>query len=166
MEVALPFRLALETNALYQRFHYSSAGDDLTYGNKFTAKTTGNAWSFPVMLKLRLHHLPYVAAGPVVRHLGGIQQVRNETIASFPLGRAFTMQQRHISNPADLAKRWYPGVAVAGGYNLGFSRLRVSPELRYTRWTANIATDNVVPLRFPANQFELLLGFAFGTRRR
>ena len=170
VEFPLTYRFSLEASALYQRFHYSSAGDDLTYGQKFAAKTTGNAWSFPLLLKLRpkISHVPfYIAAGPVIRHLGGLHQFRTETIPTgLPPSPALT-QRRDIPDPPELGKRWYPGVSTAGGLNWKLSRVMVSPELRYTRWTANIATDrfaSVRPLRFPANQFDLLLGLSLGTR--
>jgi hypothetical protein len=164
VEVALPFHLSVETSALYQRFHYSSTGTPLNLFvslRDFTAKTTGNAWSFEPLLKFRPDgsHLPWVAAGPVVRHLGGLHQWVNETIQTLPSG-AFSFQRREVSDPRDFSKRWYPGVAFAGGFDIKMRRARVSPELRYTRWTANTASDGV-RLRFPGNQFDLLLGVGF-----
>ena len=64
------------------------------------------------------------------------------------------------TEPSDLRKRIYPGLTVAGGIEFGRSRLRLLPEFRYTRWTANISGSRGV-LRFNPNQAEFLLGFLF-----
>jgi hypothetical protein len=64
------------------------------------------------------------------------------------------------TEPSELRKRFYPGVAVAGGLELGGDRVRFLPELRYTRWTANISGPTGV-LRFAPNQLEFLIGASF-----
>jgi hypothetical protein len=64
------------------------------------------------------------------------------------------------NSPADLNKRIYPGVTAAGGVEFGAGRFRIMPELRYTRWTANISGPAGL-LRFAPNQLEFLLGLDF-----
>jgi len=166
LEIGLPLHLSVEASALYQRFHYSSTGTTLNVFvplRDFSAKTTGNAWSFAPLLKFRPgnRHLPWMAAGPAVRHLGGLHQSLNETIQSLGTpAPPLSFQRIEVSDPKDFNKNWYPGVTFAAGFDMKLLRARVSPELRYTRWTANTAPDGV-RLRFPGNQFDLLLGIAF-----
>jgi hypothetical protein len=51
-------------------------------------------------------------------------------------------------------------VTAAGGVEFRTGRLRLLPELRYTRWTANISVPGGL-LRFAPNQVEFLLGLLF-----
>ena len=166
LEIGLLSHLSVEASALYQRFHYSSVGTPLNVFvsvRDFSAKTTGNAWSFAPLLKFRPSstHLPWVAAGPIVRHLGGLHQWVNETIQTLGTpAPPLSFQRIEVSDPKDFNKRWYPGIVFASGFDIKVGRARVSPELRYTRWTANTASDGG-RLRFPGNQFDLLLGVGF-----
>jgi hypothetical protein len=96
-----------------------------------------------------------------VRHLGGLHQWVNETIQNLGTpAPPLSFQRIEVSDPKDFNKRWYPGIAFASGFDIKLGRARVSPELRYARWTANTASDGV-RLRFPGNQFDLLLGVGF-----
>lgn len=163
-EFGLPHRLSLEASALYQPFHYSFSGINVAVPTKFSANTTGNAWSFPILLKWHpVRRSPaYFSGGPVLRHLGGLSQRINSETFDFPPDRRTTS----TSNPDDLRKRWYPGLALGGGWDLQFSKVRISPEIRYTRWTANIADDRDLlqfrrPLQFPPNRIELLVGITY-----
>src|SRR4051812_10316556 len=67
VELLLPFRLSLEVNAVYQRFHYSfNAGYGFLDRVQAVGGATGNAWDFPVLLKHRLGHAmarPFVSGG-------------------------------------------------------------------------------------------------------
>jgi len=58
-----------------------------------------------------------------------------------------------------LRKRFYPAL-TSGGIEFGRSRLRLLPELRYTRWIAVLLGPGAV-LRFNPNQFEFLVGILF-----
>ena len=158
--------LSVVASALYQRFHYSFAGESVTSSlTIFSSKTTGNAWSFPILLKWRpLRSRPmYLLGGPVIRHLSGLHQIEHDRLG---VGIAEHSTTIDTASPADLRKRWYPGLELGGGYNFRFSKFRISPEIRYTRWTANIAGDRDIfrllrPLQFPANRIELLVGVTY-----
>jgi hypothetical protein len=65
------------------------------------------------------------------------------------------------TDPSDLRKRVWPGLAVAAGFEFSLGRFRVQPEFRYTRITSNIGEPTQSPLRFNQNQAEFLLGFLF-----
>jgi hypothetical protein len=158
--------LSVAASALYQRFHYSAAGDSVTSNlTLFSAKTTGNAWSFPILLKWRpIRRSPgFVLGGPVIRHLANLQQVVDYEmfVPGVPIFRRET-----TSNPQDLKKKWYPGWELGGGWNFQFSKVRISPEIRYIRWTANVSDDRDLfslrrPLQFPPNRIELLVGITY-----
>jgi hypothetical protein len=64
------------------------------------------------------------------------------------------------AKPSELRKRLYPGLAAAGGLEWNAGPVRVSPELRYTHWTANISPPSGL-LRLEPNQVEFLLGLLF-----
>lgn len=154
--------LSVEASALYQRFHYSDSGFSVTTNlTTFSAKTTGNAWSFPILLKWRplRRHPVYFVGGPVMRHLSGLLQVADQTLHFGPADRPTTSS---TSSPAELRKRWYPGLALGGGCNFDFSNIRISPEIRYTRWTANVAEDGANRiLQFPPSRLELLIAITY-----
>lgn len=162
-EIGLPFRLSFESSALYQRFHYSYSGRSVSgIITNFAAKTTGDAWSFPAHLKWRplRRHPVFFVGGPVMRHLSGLHQVVNYRKSGLvipdPIGTSST------TDPTDLRKRWYPGLELGGGWHFQFSRVLISPEIRYTRWTANAAEDRVNRiLQFPPNQIGLLVGITY-----
>ena len=166
VEVHRLHSFGLEASFLYQRFHYSYSGffiGSFSPGvTNVASKTTGNAWSLPILLTYRpVLRLPiFFGAGPVVRNLQGLDQnVEYESTYSLG-GPLITKTQRTESgNPADLRKRWYPGVEFAAGWDFKLSKLRISPEIRYTRWTANIADRSSLqpPLQFPSNRIELVL---------
>jgi hypothetical protein len=164
-EVQVSSRFGIEAGVLYQRFHYSYSGQLI---NTFSpglsnvwSKTTGNAWSFPLLLTMRplRRYQLYFDAGPVIRNLRGLDQVVDFESLEGPF---ITKTVRtETSNPPDLHKRWYPGLEVSGGWHFQLSQIRISPEVRYARWTANIA-EGRRPLQFPANRVEVLVGITYG----
>jgi hypothetical protein len=167
--VQLPHRFVVEVGVLYQRFHYTYWGQFI---NSFSpgvtgvwSKTTGNAWSVPLLLEWNpLRRYPFFfGAGPVIRNLRGLDQVVDYE-STFSLGGLVMTKTARIetSNPPDIRKRWYPGVEVSAGWRFQASRVRVSHEIRYTRWTANTAAGQL-PLQFPANRIEVMVGFTYGT---
>ena len=163
-EVQLSHRFGIEGSVLYQRCHYTYWGQLINTFSPGVAnvwsKTTSNAWSFPILVNwhpLRRHPL-YFGTGPVIRNLRGLDQVVDYE-STYSLGGPITTKTAGIetSNPPDLRKRWYPGLEVSAGWHFQFSVIYVSPEIRYTRWTANIA-EGQRPLQFPANRIEVLVG--------
>ncbi len=163
-EVQLSHRFGSEGSVLYQRCHYTYWGQLINTFSPGVAnvwsKTTSNAWSFPILVNwhpLRRHPL-YFGTGPVIRNLRGLDQVVDYE-STYSLGGPITTKTAGIetSNPPDLRKRWYPGLEVSAGWHFQFSVTYVSPEIRYTRWTANIA-EGQRPLQFPANRIEVLVG--------
>jgi hypothetical protein len=131
--VELPHRFEIEAGVLYQRFHYTYWGQFI---NSFSpgvtnvwSKTTGNAWSFPLLLEWRpLRRYPfYIGAGPVIRNLRGLDQVVDYE-STFSLGGPVMTKTARIetNNPPDLRKTWYPGVEVNAGWHFALSTLSSS----------------------------------------
>jgi hypothetical protein len=93
------------------------------------------SWEVPIVAKYRFLHTPlmkpYVAAGPSFRFLSTLP-------ANFMSSR---------------------GLVIGGGVEFKVTRLRISPELRYTRWgsDSNFNFDT----KSNRNQAELLIGVTY-----
>ncbi len=136
-ELLLPFGLGIEVEALYKRTTVA-VQDAAQQGEGAGAGTTGS-WEFPLLAKLRLPGAglrPYVAAGAAFRRFG--------ELAQFATG----------------PDRSTSGFVIGGGLELKIGRLRVAPELRYTRWKP-AATGGADLLRYSRNQADFLVGITF-----
>lgn len=124
-ELRLPFGLGIEADALYRRW---DANGVLSTGSAST-------WEFPVYGKLRAPGIivhPYAGAGINFQRLGDIGKF---------LG----------GNTVDSSRRGFLG---AGGVEFKLPVVRISPEIRYTRW------GNAGPIR-STNQLDFLIGISF-----
>ncbi len=94
-----------------------------------------SSWEFPVLGKYRFPFpivKPYIEAGPSFRHVGG--------------------------SVSYLSKA---GFALGGGVEVKLLKVRLSPELRYTRWGRD-GVANVSPAAVSnVNQAEFLVGISF-----
>jgi len=125
LDIRLPFGLGIETNALYRRW---SANGPLSTGSHST-------WEFPLYGKLRTPGIlvrPYAGAGLNFQRLGELR--------TFVAG-----------GTADKSRR---GFLAAGGLDLPVPKIRISPEIRFTRW------NNSGPIR-STNQVDFLVGISF-----
>jgi hypothetical protein len=136
-ELRLPFGLGIEVDALYR--HYS-------FNNTPVSVTTG-AWEFPLVAKYRLKapivH-PYVEAGVAWDKLSGLTQ----TIAS-------------AVNTQTLNKDVTHGIVIGGGVQVKVLVIRISPEIRFTRWSDQHFLDPAGLLKSNLNQAEFLVGISF-----
>ena len=151
-ELRLPFGFGVEVDALYRHFSYngSSTGGGST--------TTGGAWEFPLLAKYRLKLLPlvhpFVDGGVAWDKLSGLTQTVTQVVS----GAAGTSS---TSNPAELNTDVTAGFVFGGGVELKIMRLRIAPELRYTRWNdAHFVASNGL-LHSNLNQGEFLVGLTF-----
>jgi hypothetical protein len=156
-----------EVDALYHRvgytgnvFVFSGVGPYIL--SVFDVK--GSSWDFPIIAKYRFGHVvrPYVAGGGVLRHFGPVREQGEETRGDLAAPPPIKLSTSPIdtTSPFDLNKRFYPGLTVVTGIEIGRGRLRVLPEFRYTRWTANITNAGGL-LRLAPNQAELMVGLLF-----
>ena len=154
-----------EVDALYHRMGYVAILDTFSTSQGASTRSAidvkGNSWDFPLMAKYRSNGAmrPYLIGGGVLRHVGPVRG-RGEVIVQNSMSATTSRTVLDTTQPSELRKRLYPGVIAGGGVEFGADRFRVLPEIRYTRWTANISVQGGL-LRFESNQVEFLIGVLF-----
>jgi len=142
IEVSLPFRLAVEFDALYERLDYN-------FNSRMRAASFGtfheeqhnivSRWEFPLLLKYRVRafrsRTPYVSAGLNTNYIVNTTQLsRSFFTPSSGQTVAPTPADKSPNPPAEFKYRSAEGMVIAGGLEFRVYRLRAAPELRYTRW--------------------------------
>lgn len=156
VELRLPGGLAFEFDALYRRFNYEA---EVRLVDVFTNnRTTGNAWEFPLLAKYRFPGLPllrpYVAGGVAWNTLTGLRQDVTTLISGRPVTNT-------TDEPAELREKTTTGIVLGAGLEVRALFLRISPEVRYTRWGKEQFRDPTDALKWNRNQAEFLVGFTF-----
>lgn len=137
MEIRVVTRWAVELDALYNRTDYSgfvgiqSPVYPIGVG-VISSSAVVNSWEFPVMVKHRFSFDRvglFVDAGPSFRYVGVSSQVTSTIFGAPPNVTSFT-----TDHPNELQNRFSAGFTVGGGIELHYGKLRISPEVRYTRW--------------------------------
>ncbi len=150
VELRLPWGLGVEVDALYKNVNYNGTT------TASSSSTTGSAWQFPVLAKKRFGDgavRPYIGAGPAFQHLFSLKQVTR----FFTGGSSST-----TDNPAEIDNRSGIGGVLEGGFELHLGPLKLSPEIRYTRWgSPSFVSTFRQALDLNRNQAEFLLGIAF-----
>ena len=135
LELRLPLSFSVEADALYRPLN-------LTVDNRVLPSLTSHlsndvhSLEFPILAKYHFLHAPllspYVEAGPIFRAVGA--------------------SRSYLSND---------GFALGGGVDIKLLLLRVSPEIRYSRWgqDGKITTFPAAPSNI--NQAEFLVGISF-----
>jgi hypothetical protein len=153
--------VSLELDAMFHRMGY--VGITTLFGNGILQTTAvdvkGDSWDFPLTGKYRFRRAlrPYLAGGPVLRYVGPLHGRGEYTVTNFGNETITTTTPIDTKHPSEFKKRFYPGLTAGTGVEFGEGRLRVSPEIRYTRWIGNGPGGL---MRFP-NQVEFLVGFWF-----
>ena len=139
IELRLPMHLSVEFDALYRPLHLTVSNFIASgTGTTITVNGTANSWEFPILGKY--HFLggpikPYIEAGP-----------------SFRSVRQFALGTPQLSSA---------GFTAGGGIEVGVLKLKVAPELRYTRWAGDSNSSAFgVPVS-NVNQAEFLVGISF-----
>ena len=152
-ELHLPLGFSVEVDALYKRLGYQYLANPTT--GTVAAQTVANSWEFPLLIKWALPAgpiRPFVDAGASFRHISGVHQIQE----TFGVGNTSTR------NPVEFHKSTDEGFAFGGGLEFKLGRLRISPEVRYTRWGGENFRDPVQALlRTNRNQGDFLLGITF-----
>lgn len=132
LDVDLPADLGIEFNALYRRVGYEGATLDQTPALRWKARD--EVWDFPLIAKYRFPGAvvrPYAGAGWSFRKLNDLVRLGSGS----------------------------SGFVLSGGLRADVLVLKLSPELRYTRWTGG---EDVRPVfRARKNQVEFLVGITF-----
>ena len=145
-------RFTLEVDALRRGFGARSSGSILGLG--FSNQSNGSAWEFPVLLKRKFRMSgmakTFLGTGVAIRYL-----IQDATLAAS--GNPANQVQSSDRNVTF-------GIPLAAGVEFKVLRFRVTPELRYTLWTAD---KSFAPVRSSGsydpnhNQVGLLFGFTF-----
>jgi hypothetical protein len=159
IELGLSHGFAVEFDALYHRQGFFSRFDHIT--NHYTDRERDNSWEFPLLLKYKLRTRvlhPFVEAGVVPRTITGKVVETFQTFVTIP-GPTTTS-----TYPASYS----PTVGFVAGAGLQFNpgRLRLTPQVRYTRWaTAPVGGGNVVShFSSNPNQLDVLVGIGWKVR--
>jgi hypothetical protein len=138
VELHLPLGFSIEADGLYRPLNVTTESQVAPQTTVFRTSNNVSSWEFPIMAKFRVPVLPlvkpYVGAGPSFRVAG-----------------------------SDLSFVSSKGLAVGLGLELKISKLRIAPEIRYTRWGSdNKATvGTLVSIASKTNQGEFLVGISF-----
>jgi hypothetical protein len=149
VEVHLPARISFELDALYKPVDYRGT---LAEGNPVT--TSGGSWEFPLVLKYRFSDgllRPYLGAGFSFRRLVGLKQLIEGDLDPRP----------PADEPLELDNRTTAGAVLEAGLEVKVLFLRISPEVRYTRWGSTSFRSALRGLVSNANQAEFLVGITF-----
>jgi hypothetical protein len=158
IELRLPAGFAIELDALYTKLKFNSVGG--VAGSVVNAATDADSWEFPLLLKKKFGGAnagvaavrPFVATGAAFRRLTSVRQVRN----------FITGSPQQTSNPTELQDRNATGFVIGGGVEIRALFLRISPEVRFTRWgTSNFREGISNLLETNRNQGQFLVGFHF-----
>lgn len=159
LEVHLPLGLSAEVDLLYRNLEYNSTIQVVSPPGPaqiLDAKTTGQVWELPLLAKYRVPGVlvrPYLAAGLSYRRLAHLKQ------RSAPTGSPATVSV--TDQPPELTGRNGVGPTLGAGLELKVRRVRVSSEIRYTRWGASSFKAALGGFATQLNQADILLGIAF-----
>jgi len=179
VEFRLPQRFAFELDALYQRIGYSKASVLLPApGSPFATselylvdslRVRGNSWQFPFLVKYHFKEegaQPFVDAGPVYRyHSETTIRVRNVSVPVSGPPTIYSSEGTGVPSSFSIGKQNSAGIALGAGFTVKGFRMRVSPEIRYTRWFtqpfATVATAFNGAVHSADNQADVILGITF-----
>lgn len=124
-------------------------------------ETEAAAWEFPLLFHYgdaRGRRAPYVSAGISLRRIAGASQTGREcTQLPSVVCTSFTPTElRELHNPTTA------GLVIGGGMEVRLAWLRLSPEVRFTRWLSRPFTDPIAS----GNQVELLMRIAVAVAGR
>lgn len=166
LEVGLPFGLAVEADALYRRAGFQTSASNGDY-NVFAVEHA-NLWEVPILLKYRIPIAaakPFLEAGYVSRVIAG-SPTKNE-VDHLPGGIVYTYSTYYSNWSND------NGFVVGGGVQFALGHLRLSPVIRYTRWSGSTVMGayagpmeifSAPPWQSNQNQVDVLLGVAWKVR--
>jgi hypothetical protein len=149
----LPHGLTIEFDALYSRLGFDV--DTKSGGVVFAdTRTTAASWEFPILGKFAFPLTPaikpFVDGGISLPTTSGISSTTLTYTPSLPV-----VESSSTSSPFLANRSWY-GAVVGLGAEARIGRLRVSPEIRYTRWPPDRNLD--LQLHSNQNQLDFLLG--------
>lgn len=174
LEIGLPFGFGAEFDALYRHitYHYTGASGVGSGALFEERKIRASRWEFPILLKYRVptpEIQPFLNGGISINHVrassAGVLGFR-PSVSSSPFDRQLRFFVGSSDNVPELKDQTTAGVVVGSGVEFALGPLKVSPELRYTRWrTQNFASiDGPIFLRSKLNEISIVVGLMFKPR--
>jgi opacity protein-like surface antigen len=142
--VRLPAGFGLEVDALYRNFEYTAS---LSGPEALLQNRANNAWEFPLLVKYRLPGpfvRPYLDAGVAWDRWSGFTQLTSLVSAT----------KSDVSGVNT-------GFVVGAGIELHLPLVKLSPEVRYSRWGAQNLSGPGSLLQTNENRAEFLVGLTF-----
>ena len=169
VELKLFGPLAIEADVLYRRMGYSKSVE--AYGLTYITRMRVNAWDFPILMKYSVSMgtvRPYVAAGWVFRTFSGTAGTY-QTFGLHPADHTIVVNTTTPVEARYLIEKNPAGPTAGAGFQFKTGRLRIGPEVRYTRWLSRAVdeqgsqynSDGFHPLFSSQNQIDFLLGLSF-----
>lgn len=127
--------------------------------------TNATFWDVPLLIEYKTHHRWYYEGGGALRHVGDLRSWRfqrsSSAVTTTSSGAVTTTNTDTCCNEtAAAAQHNIEGVVIGSGVHFKDAfGLKVTPEIRYTRWLENTFTEG--PVRSNRNQVEVLFGIAF-----
>lgn len=157
VELRLPFRFAVEVDALYRSLEFGRVAPS-SGGGLILRPTEADSWEFPFLLKKRMSGglvQPFVAGGFSYNRLADVRQsvecLRQDCGGITP-----------FDTPPELQNKSRFGFVAAAGVDFRALFLRIAPEVRFTRWTQTSFADPIGDLLDSNdNQFDFLVGISF-----
>jgi hypothetical protein len=156
VEFKLPIGFSIEASALYSRLgesFFSPANGEIGIGPTIW-RARANSWEFPILAK---KYLPEYR-GDIRPFISGGYSFRRVSLDQFDV-TVFGPQPLNITAPAVVQNPTTHGITAAAGVQFPFGRVKIAPEVRYTRWLTTPNTGMVVTEQ--KNKVGVLLGFTF-----
>ena len=162
LRFSLPHGFGVAAGVLYKRLGYDDYFENACLATY--TRSIGSSWEFPLLAVYRLPgHLPgapFVAGGPSFRATTDV------SLTGYQISPVGYKPIDPATDPdALIARRSKIGVSTGLGGEVKAGRLRIRPELRYTRWAAStdaLGLSDV--LQSNHNQVEVLLSFGIRVR--
>jgi hypothetical protein len=143
----------------------AGAGTTTTITNITYEITNTTLWDVPLLIEYKTRHRWYYEGGGALRHVSDLRSWRfqraSSAVTTTSSGAVTTTNTDTCCNESAAAARHNIEGVVAGvgtHFRDAFG-LKVTPEIRYTRWLENTFTEG--PVRSNRNQVEVLFGIAF-----
>jgi len=141
-ELFLPFGLGIEADVLYKKtdMEITRGGAGGEGEGPLTLTQSTGVWEIPLMAKYRFPGVglrPFLGAGGSFRSFGDLPAISTNLNDS----------------------GW--GFVIGAGLEIKVKRLRISPEIRFTRWGSGENSTGESVLKFNRNQADFLVGFTF-----
>lgn len=163
VQLKLPLGFAVEADALYNRFGYSSTASDILGGYTID-RVRANSWQFPILLRHRLPlplplARPYFTVGYAAQYTGTATHRVTGATADYYTGNFTPYSANYTENYAANS-----GLVAGGGIEVGAGHWRVAPEVRYIRWKDPLFSyygSRGYYVVAPQNEVQLLVGITW-----